>query len=115
MKVTNQDTIFSVSLATIRTYNHAMADLKACNEVADSLFSQKEKYKKLNQKNEQAIVLYDSINSNQQKQIEEKVIQTTHLEKQNKRLALKSKFFKASAIFVSIIATFEAGWILLLR
>ena len=111
--VKGQDTLCTVSINTIRAYNVAIADLDACNLVADSIYAQKERYKSVN-KDLQNEVLTDNLTiSNLEKQVDEKTITEESYKKGEKRNKIKSKFLKGFATGFGIIAVVEAGWIYL--
>lgn len=88
-----------------------MADLDACNDVADTLFAQKERYKELSRKMDSALVLSDSINANQKQQIEEKKLTEAAYKKESKRGEIKIKLLKGCATFFGAVAIIEAGYI----
>ncbi len=107
------DTSLVVSLSTIRLYNHAMQDLDACNEMADTLYAQKERYKSLTKDMANEIEISNEQISNLKDQVSEKEITEASYKKGEKRNKIKSKFLKGFATGFGIIAILESGWIFL--
>lgn len=69
---TDSTLAFSVSKEAIRTVNHIVIDLKACNELADSLKSE--------------IVTHELISINDNKIIDRQDLQINNLQEQNKEM-----------------------------
>lgn len=103
------DTTCTVSISTIRTYNHAMEDLDACSIMADTLYAQKERYKSLNKDLENEITLCGELVTNLKSQVAEKTITEQSYKKGEKRSKIKSKFLKGFATGFGIVAIVEAG------
>lgn len=88
-----------------------MADLDACNDVADTLFAQKERYKDLSREMASALTLSDSINANQTKQIEEKTLTETAYKKESKKQSIVVKMWKGIATGFGVVALVEFVYI----
>jgi len=101
------DTTLVVSLSTIRTYNHAMEDLDACNIMADTLYAQKERYKSVNKDLQNEVALCDEITANLKSQVIEKTITEESYKKEAKKNKIKGKFLKGFATGFGIIAIVE--------
>ena len=111
LTIKGSDTSVVVSINTIRIYNVAIQDLKACNEMADTLYAQKERYKSVNKDMANKIEECDAQISNLKDQVAEKEITEASYKKGEKRAKIKVKFLKGFATGFGIIAILEAGWI----
>lgn len=105
------DTLCSVSITDIRLYNNAIADLDACNELADSLYSEIGSYVSI-VKNNGAIILDDNIMiSKLEGQVKEKSITEESYMREAKRNSNKIKLFKGLLEIISSVAIVELGYI----
>lgn len=103
------DTASLVSIKDIRVYNHIMADLDACNELADSLYSQIQNHE-LSAKQKNDIILTDNIIiSKLEGQVSEKIITEESYKKEAKKNSNKLKLFKGLLGLVSVVAIIEGG------
>jgi hypothetical protein len=91
----------------------AIADLDACNEMADTLYAQKERYKSLTKDMANEIAESDAQISNLKDQVTEKEITEASYKKGEKRAKIKVKILKGFATGFGIIAICESGWIFL--
>jgi hypothetical protein len=103
-------TRLNVSNDEINIVNHIIVDLKACNEVADSLKSNIDNYKKLQIKDAQTIKAYqvDSLN------LENQLAQERILKESYKKGEKRGRWIKSIAYSLGVVAIVEAGYIYLL-
>ena len=113
MKTVGSDTLFYVSVKSLRSNNNAIQDLKACNIMADTLYAQKERYKSVNEDLASQNTTNNQIIYNQQQQIAEKIITETSYKKGEKIAKIKVKILKGFATGFGVIAIIETGWIFL--
>lgn len=88
-----------------------MSDLDACNEMADTLYSQKERYKSISILKSKEIAISDSLIANYKGQIAEKIIIGDSYKKEAKKNGTKVKWLKGFATGFGIVAVVEAGFI----
>lgn len=88
-----------------------MADLDACNILADTIFAQKERYKSLSKDQAKALVLSDSLNKNKDQQIAEKIITEESYKKGEKKNKRKFKIWKGLATGFGVITLIESAYI----
>ncbi len=105
------DTACLVSLSTIKIYNHVYADLEACNELADSLFSEIQTHDRIEIQNQKIIDDSEIQIANLEGQVKEKVIQSDLSAKQLKRANRKLKVAKFIGSGAGVVALAEAAYI----
>ncbi len=113
MIIQGSDTLFCVSVKNLRSNNNAIADLKACNEMADTLFAERERYKSISEDKSKELFVSDSLNKNKDQQIAEKIITEASYKKGEERNKVKGKLLKGTSIGLAVIVLVETGWIAL--
>lgn len=105
------DTAFCVSVNDIKLYNHAIADLDACNELADSLYSQIHNQELSAIQKNDLILIGQLMVSKLEAQVLEKTVTEESYIKEAKKNSNKLKLFKGLLNLVSAVAIIELGWI----
>ena len=106
-----KDTVYTVSSEAINTVNHIIVDLKACNELADSLWSEIETRHRI-EANDNKIIDSQQIQIyNLQSQIKETNTIIDLTDKQLKRANRKIKFQKILLYIAGGVIIAESGYI----
>jgi hypothetical protein len=107
IKVIGKDTVCTVSISDVRAYNHAMSDLDACNELADTLYAQKERYKSISSDKSKALAVSDSLAANYKVQATSQKILADSWEKDVKRKSAAGKWLKGIATGLGVLSLVE--------
>jgi len=111
MSIIGKDTSFTASISTIRVYNSIVADLDACNKLADSLASEIQTQDRRNDHQQLTIDKYElqinDFESKDKKRVELALID----EKDKKRAKNRGKLLQGTLYFIGAIAICEAGYI----
>lgn len=106
------DTSCVVPIDAIRTYNAAISDLDACNEVADSLNAQKERYKSISETKSVVISDDNVLIDNYKKQVAEKEITEASYKKEADQHKNKITWLKIQRNVLLIPAAIGTGTII---
>lgn len=111
MSITGTDTTFTVSSTQLRSNNNAIADLRACNEVADTLFAQKKRVESVN-RDLKAKSVSDSTQIKALKD-QNQSLETLKdsFQKGEKKNRIKGEILKFTATGAIILAAVEGAWI----
>jgi hypothetical protein len=111
IKTTEKDSMVLVSLSDVYAYNHVFVDLKACNELADSLSSQIKNYVLIANDNEKYLANSDKQILNLNQEIQQRQIIQLLTDKQLKKANRNNKLLKFGLISVSAVAVLEVMYI----
>ena len=110
-EITGNDTVYTVSETDIETHNHAFADLKSCNDLADSIYSELQTSQELNQVNELIIENYKQSEINLQSQLKEKGVSNDLLNSENKGSHKAIKWLKLQRNVLACALTASVAYI----
>jgi hypothetical protein len=107
------DTAFNVSNDDIALVNHMVADLDACSELADSLFSEIKNHEILLKRDNVIIQKLQQDNSNLETTNSDITTLSESYQRGERKERIKKKWAKGFACFFGAIALIETGWIAL--
>lgn len=113
MKASGQDTVCTVSIKTIRTVNHAFADLEACNLLADTINAQKKRIESLAASLQEKIQIDAQLLQKEKDTAVQLEVLVNSYKKTERRNKFKLAVAKFSALTLAAVATIETGFIYL--
>ena len=114
LTITGSDTNCIVSIRDVRSINHIVNDLDACNELADSLYSQIENYSKLAQQKNEVIITDELIISKQEQQLKEKEFLENSYKEESVKNGKKIKRLKVQRNITGVISITSITLLILL-